>query len=60
MSRHVLPGYIEPDGRVVARPVIVDLDDSGRVISHFLLTGHEPPFTTPLPSLLRLPDLTLT
>lgn len=54
MSSHVLPGYIDTEGRITARPVIVEIDDSGRVISHKLLTGWEPPFTTPLPHLLDL------
>lgn len=59
MTHHVLPGYITPDGHVMARPVIVTLDPEGRVTAHRLLDGHEPPFTTPLDALLHLPTLTL-
>lgn len=59
MKSHLLPGYIDLTGQVKAHPVTVELSDDGKVLSHCLLTGFEPPFTTPLPALLRLSDLAL-
>lgn len=60
MSSHVVPGVIHPDGRIEPRPYIVEVDTDGRVTAYSPFDGHEPPFTTPLYSLLRLADLTLT
>lgn len=59
MKSHVVPGYITPDGKVVASPQIIAVDEQGRVVAHRPLDGHEPPFTTPLDALLRLTDLGL-
>lgn len=56
---HLLPGVILPDGTVKPRPVIVSLNDAGGVEQWRYLDGHEPPFTTPLPALLRLSDRSL-
>lgn len=59
MKTHVVPGYVTPEGKVMASPLIIEIDDEGRIAGHRPLDGHEPPFTTPLDALLRLKDLTL-
>ena len=59
MTRHLLPGTINPDGSISPTPVIVTLSPDGTVSDWEHLEGHEPHSTTPLRALLRLSDLTL-
>lgn len=59
MTRHLLPGTIDPDGHITPTPVIVTLLPDGSVSSWEPLDGHEPHSTTPLRALLRLPELTM-
>ena len=54
LSRHLLPGTIDADGKVDPTPVIITLDSEGRVAEWHPLDGHEPHSTTPLRALLNL------
>lgn len=55
-TRHLLRGWIDAQGSIHPQPIIIDLDEQGRVIAHQPLTGHEPSATTLLPGLLHIPS----
>lgn len=59
LTRHILPGMVNAEGKVDPTPVIVTLDADGRITGWHPLDGHEPNSTTPLRALLSLPSLTL-